>query len=281
MAMFLFILGTLLFCHTVLASRHSLSSFVPEPSISLTQGDEGLFLLFSDIHYDPFYGTPRATNPSNCSIGAPTPGQRNCDAPWSLVESSIAAAKKAYPNPDFIIFAGDLARHDMQKLGLDALPVMSSIIANVSSLFDSYFPNISRFGSPAVEAHASIVITLGNNDVVPGYNLDLNAPNATMNQTNPMLKLLADAWRHELSSDEYNNVALGGFYKREIVPGIHIFSINTLFYSTHHTPNTSFVTDPDAQFDWLKTQLFAVRAAGHRAYIVGHIPPVIDSCKFL
>ena len=45
-------------------------------------------------------------------------------------------------------------------------------------------------GSPAVEAHASLTFTYGNNDVLPNYHLPLTPPNATLNQSAAMLQQL-------------------------------------------------------------------------------------------
>lgn len=154
---------------------------------------------------------------------------------------------------------------------------MSTIIQNVSALFDTYFPNASRFGSPAVEAHAPLTITLGNNDVLPNYHLPLTPPNASANASAPMLQQLARDWQHELSAQEYADVRYGGYYARPVLPGLVLISLNTLVYSTSHTPDTSNISDPNGQFAWLQSQLAAVRANSSRTYIIGHIPPVVDS----
>jgi 3',5'-cyclic AMP phosphodiesterase CpdA len=238
---------------------------------------DGTFLVFSDIHLDPFYGTRHAMSPE-CR-GADEPfGVLGCDSPLALVNDTLRAARAAYPNPDFIIFNGDLARHEMAALP-DPKAALTNIIGNVSTLFDLYFPNVTRFGSPAVEAHGQLLVTLGNNDVVPGYALELTSSGASnsTNTTVDMLKLLADDWAHELTTAEYATLAFGGYFAREVVPGLHVLSINTILYSSHHAPNTSSAVDPNFQFAWLRGQLEHVRGLGHRAYIVGHIPPALSS----
>jgi sphingomyelin phosphodiesterase acid-like 3 len=244
-------------------------------ALAMVVGD-GTFLLFSDFHYDPEYGTHLAYQARACGPGARPSGQYGCDSPPELVENVIAAASAAFPNPDFIVFAGDINRHGMVQLP-NAKAVLNGIIANVSALFDKYFPNSSRFGSPAIETHASVFFALGNNDVVPNYNLEINPPNAT-NASVPMLRLIADAWAPELSRGEYSDLAFGGYYQREVVPGLTLLSINTLLYSVHHTPNSTGLADPDSQFRWLNSSLATIRARRGKACIVGHIPPTVTSC---
>jgi sphingomyelin phosphodiesterase acid-like 3 len=44
-----------------------------------------------------------------------------------------------------------------------------------------------------------------------------------------------------------------------------------------HSPDTTNETDPFDQFAWLNATLFGLRNGGKFAYIVGHIPPIIDA----
>ena len=60
--------------------------------------------------------------------------------------------------------------------------------------------------------------------------------------------------------------------------GLTLISINTVPYSSKCTPAPSCGgSDPYGQFAWLRLQLDVVRASGRHAYLVGHIPPVLDS----
>lgn len=45
----------------------------------------------------------------------------------------------------------------------------------------------------------------------------------------------------------------------------------------YHLPDTSTLPDPFGQFEWLNASLSELRSTGKLAYIVGHIPPIIDS----
>lgn len=58
---------------------------------------------------------------------------------------------------------------------------------------------------------------------------------------------------------------------------MHVLLLNTVVYSPRHTPNTSALADPFGQFAWLDATLQAVQARGGSAYVVGHIPPILDT----
>ncbi len=86
----------------------------------------GEFVWFSDLHWDPEYGTPKAKKHlagAPCqNADAPKFGAYGCGSPKALVESSIAeAALASGGNPDFILLTGDLLRHDKELAGLDAV----------------------------------------------------------------------------------------------------------------------------------------------------------------
>lgn len=75
----------------------------------------------------------------------------------------------------------------------------------------------------------------------------------------------------------------------QMVPGLRVLSINTIIYSVNHCnqgpyPNCIAVeandadpTDPLGQFAWLEQRLNAADVAGAKVYILGHIPPTIES----
>jgi sphingomyelin phosphodiesterase acid-like 3 len=59
------------------------------------------FWQINDIHYDSYYWSSQAS----CNEAISQPGQYGdyrCDAPWSLVESSVKALKQHGPSPEFI-----------------------------------------------------------------------------------------------------------------------------------------------------------------------------------
>lgn len=239
---------------------------------------DSIFVWLTDLHTDPFYGTASATNPTkNCSnlqIASDMPyGQIGCDSPWKLVESVLRDAA-FYNWSDFVVVAGDYVRHNADRMpAANSTQAMADIILNITATLNSSMgSHVSRLHSPAVEAHhEAVVATMGNNDVLPNYNMPLQ-PN------NYVLKILADAWSMELTPEEYDTVLYGGYLARQVTPTLLLISINTLIYSRDHVPASTTAADPLNQFQWLAAQLSQLQKSGTgHAYIVGHIPPVVDS----
>lgn len=75
--------------------------------------DERYFLWFSDIHFDPYYGTPQGYSADDlCNITSlPSIGKHGCDSPEALVRSVLQAAADVASDtpskPSFIIVTGD------------------------------------------------------------------------------------------------------------------------------------------------------------------------------
>merc|ERR1719221_2586292 len=81
-----------------------------------------------------------------------------------------------------------------------------------------------------------------------------------------------------LSGELLDSYQYGGYYKEE--RGVlTILFINTLIYSTHRprAPDEALPEDPFRQLAWLRTSLAAAAASGRSVWIVGHIPPGIET----
>jgi len=76
------------------------------------------------------------------------------------------------------------------------------------------------------------------------------------------------------------NYSYGGFYEEEH-GGLTILTINTLIYSVRHTPQPpqgeGLPEDPFGQLAWLRERLTRAAAEGRSVWIVGHIPPGIET----
>jgi len=78
---------------------------------------------------------------------------------------------------------------------------------------------------------------------------------------------------------EAHNYSYGGAFSTEI-GGLQIITINTIIYSVKHKPAVPMGEDPFGQFAWLESQLESAKACGRPAWIVGHIPPGIETYGF-
>jgi len=271
------------------------------------------FLWLSDLHMDPFYGSANASGGTFCqtTIAATTTseshplGQIGCDSPFDLVQQSIQFAKNlTFANvnhnnnddsdtqhdqesssssqssqPTFLLLTGDLVRHGTEALD-DSFERTRSILFNISQMIITSFPEMS------------IIPTIGNNDVTPDYYLDIENPTS-------MLEMILDGLDPFFqSSEERKTFRFGGYFARNVsttttsspsssTSTLTILSMNTVIYSTSHTPQPSkdnnekmmMIEDPLGQFSWLETQLQIANASSRHVYLVGHIPPAIGSYR--
>jgi sphingomyelin phosphodiesterase acid-like 3 len=280
------------------------------------------FLWLSDVHLDPYYGTSRAFRESyddgtKCDDSDDgdedrTTGSYGCDSPPALVLGAIDAARREFKvdgeenGPSFVIVTGDAVRHGIDQLfasgrnfeegsesrvenddndnnsssAMDGAAIASyhdeamieagKVMGTVASYLRTAFPN------------ATVVICLGNNDVVPDYYLELyedkerredghgNGDDGGMPtpQNAGMLGVLYDALVGDdvdedgtsssiLTYEDMSTFLRGGYYHRTFHDGsLIVLSLNTVLYSSFHGPMMHRnVDDPGGQFEWMRTTL--------------------------
>ena len=225
------------------------------------KAEKGKFLWFSDIHYDPLYSQAGAwfTRGAECSANdAPSNGQRECDSPLSLIQSTLRAAKDAMPSPDFILVTGDISRHGMDRLP-SAEAALTDIFNQIGNTFKSAFPR------------SSIVWCLGNNDAIADYYFDVDEPKVLRMAMDSNLKSF-------LAKSEVETFRRGGYFSRPMRNNVKIIALNTIIYSMNHQPRYSG-DDPLGQFAWLRKKLERIKAEGGHVMIVSHIPPATGSYR--
>lgn len=239
------------------------------PSLSVRTNE---VLLLTDVHLDLDYDAglsslckceSRYDEDGTCFFSAKSNhfGQFGCDSSLNLLQSTLAAAA-AVSDPAFVIYAGDFARHSSPS-GTSTFGAIRTVREQIST----YFPS------------ATIVANFGNSDMSKDYSLNMTEGVAN----NPYLSKVADilwAEQGDLEEESRGQFSRTGFYSVEVAPGLTILSLNTIVYSIHHTPNTTGIEDPFGQFEWLEGQLTAIQAAEGACWIIGHIPPVIESSRY-
>lgn len=233
------------------------------------------FVWLADAHIDPFYGTPsQACQTANLSQTAPNHfGIVGCDPPPLLMESLLDALADVVSvrerEPEFVLYSGDFARHRVEDLE-DPYGNVTRIVKDVASMITNRFPGLppERF----------VAGTLGNTDSFRDYGLRIEEDK----HQNPWLvnigRELADAGIMKPASiDTYSFAGFEEFY----IGGLVILSIDTLMYSPHLTPRPeNLKADPYGQFAWLSDRLKAAHNARHSVWIIGHIPPGLESFAF-
>ena len=282
------------------------------------------FLWFSDFHFDPYYATKDAYKASYNAKAVcnspliPSLGSVGCDSSRALVYSALEHATEIAASPSFIIVSGDMVRHGVDMLYTssnqegsenrdgnevelaahsdyhnDAMNEVGEILYDVFGMVSEVFPDVE------------IIFSMGNNDVVPDYYLQLEdePPTMTNSSMTPeesgMLGIIYNALRDNsevisesnqigaqrrglglLSVEDSSTFLKGGYYSRVLSNGLTILSINSVLYSSFFSPEPRNAEDPGDQFAWMRNTLSNIRENGNsKAMIVGHIPPGVGSYR--
>jgi len=142
---------------------------------------------------------------------------------------------------------------------------VARIIGEVASLLKASFRS-----TPAIFG------ALGNDDSERNY----FQPITTKEPENTWFRLVAEqlspSW--SMSQDAVNTYAYGSYF--EVKEGnITFLSLATVMYSARHTPFVS-EEDPFGQFAWLRQKLSQAARERRRVWILGHIPPGIETFSY-
>ncbi|MEP3048912.1 MAG: metallophosphoesterase [Roseibium sp.] len=250
------------------------------PSPLQTNADEGLFLIITDIHFDPFVDPSlvpkldRSPVSQWASIMGQGPDQKfqgyGNDAGFPLMRSAIHAAAALNYQYDYVYYTGDYLSHGFGKnyqkyagaspQGIDSFAVKTTQF--VSSLIKEAVGDIPVFG------------VLGNTDAACGdYQI---APSGNY------VGGLADQWA-ELSQqpDRFPQFDTGGFYKvgHPTMADHDVIVLNNIFWTPRYSDscNSEGGEPGDAMMSWLDWQLYETRQAGKKVQILMHVPPGVNA----
>ncbi len=246
----------------------------------------GMFLMLSDIHFDP-YGDPAimqelgATLRDGCQVPAAQSFSRlGSDTNYPLFKSALdqiaAAAAQNHFHYDYVMVTGDLLAHGFdgryrQCVGGGDVAYQqfaSSTISLVHSMISKALPGVPIFAA------------LGNNDTDRG---DYAEASGAFRQN------LGRDWSQGWGSlpAATRTRALASFIKagnyalpHPTVPRNELVVLNSNLWAARNDKACS-ETDPDpgGQFQWLADILGAVRHSGRTATLVMHIVPGIDALR--
>lgn len=227
------------------------------------------FLWLTDFHIDPYYGTKfqQCHLTTEETLAAPM-GVLGCDPPFSLLASTLEAAGTLVDDVRFVLHTGDFARHSVTTMP-DPESDVRNIIHLASKAVQEAAPEVSR--DHAVEG------TLGNDDFPLDYGINITT-NKTENSWFADLGkvMFSDGIMSQSTLKEYS---YGGYFDT-VVGGLHIVCINTMAYSRYAPQGAVLDEDPFWQFEWLRGVLENATLTGRPVWIVGHIPPGIETYAF-
>jgi hypothetical protein len=241
--------------------------------------------IFSDMHYDPFYGTSQAVG-SNCTTSdAPTYGALECDSPAPLMESAISdlVSQVAVDGDGIILYLGDVVRHDTKDFEYGGSSSSSSsqfgmdyrLVGNITATVFGLLASKLGQSSSRLLFHPSVASLLGNEDCVPHYHfLYSTEPSLHPALVQQTASLVAAGIISPAEGSMYGRC---GFYSRNVQgTNLLLVAINTILYSVELKPSGQSSSDPCGQLQWLTSTLVMARASQLRVMIVGHIVPYAE-----
>jgi hypothetical protein len=251
------------------------------PALPFAAGPgQGLFLVVSDIHFDPFADPAIVKDLVAADVGdwpgiferSKMPGfaQYGADANYALMTSMLEAARKLLPRPDLVLYSGDhLAHHFESKFDADG--------GGGPEAYGRFVLKTMTFVSDQLrEAFAEVPIyhALGNEDSICGDYMV--APG------DPFLAAVGRLWAaHSAHPEAFADFGVGGFYAvpHPTIPRRELIVLNDVLWSTEYEDRCNpHGGDPGAaQLAWLEWTLYRIRSAGGSASLMFHIPPGIDS----
>ncbi|MGH6901810.1 MAG: hypothetical protein ACREIR_03625, partial [Geminicoccaceae bacterium] len=241
---------------------------------------QGVFLIISDIHFDPFADPAIVEELVAADVDA-WPGifersqakgfaQYGSDTNYPLMTSALEAARRFLPRPDFVLYPGDWLAHEFEAKfeaaaggGPEAYrDFVIKTMSFVSKRLEDAFPQAPVYG------------TLGNADSICGDYMI--APGQTF------LAAVGDLWAAESAHPEaFADFGVGGFYAvpHPTVEGRDLIVLNNVFWSANYDDRCNPEGgDPGAaQLAWLDWTLYRTKLRGRTASLLFHIPPGINS----
>jgi sphingomyelin phosphodiesterase acid-like 3 len=241
-------------------------------ALRAAEGSE--FVFVSDMHVDLYYGTASGLWPCNTSaMAAAHPfGYPDCDAPPALIESAWGRIESVLGNatPRHIVVAGDWLRHKSNLLTDEQNAAAFRYITKLAAAAAQ-----GGGSSSSVLPVPAVSTTYGNNDVVPDYYFPYRNTTRTPLFRNMSGTLLAEG---VLTPAEHASFERGAFYARSVEGGrLRVIAVNSLLWDTSLAPAAPEGRDPCGQFAFLEAELAVARATGQSVWIVGHVPPTINS----
>lgn len=246
-------------------------------------------LVFSDLHFNPFYDPNLTTYTTLCtstdSSGWPTlfqgssvktPSPWNSDTNYPLMVTALASIKQNLGASPLVIYTGDLIGHDFQALyywhcqGLPAPPAQQSPSAQQVTEMQAFTDETVAFVTGQIRAavgNLPVLFAVGNIDSYTGY-----GPDSTF------LSNTAETFYTQFVSeivnrqDFLNTFTSGGYYSAQpLGPNLVVIGLNTnVMANGVPGDNDSAVA---AELAWLDSTLSSAQAAGQKVWLLMHVPP--------
>ena len=244
---------------------------------------QGLFLIITDIHFNPFADPNLATALASAPVaqwqsilsGSIQTGfaQYGSDSNFPLMQSALGAAQTVSDSRgvpyDFVLYPGDyIARNFYGDFG--------RYIGGGEQALQAFVIKTMQFVSAMLEQTFQVPVygTIGNRDAICG-NYMIAPDSAMLPAVGATWGVLADR------PAALESFSIGGSYAlpHPVVPDHTLIVLNSVFWSTRYANRCGqHDVDPGAaQMAWLEWQLYKARLSGQDVSLMMHIPPGIDA----
>lgn len=160
--------------------------------------------------------------------------------------------------PDFVVWTGDNARHDLDKI---AHPRTAADIYQANQIVANLLTGMG----------VQLIPSIGNNDVYPHDQL-------CMGPNDPNLGNLSNIWRPFIPQSQMSTFQQMGSFLTYAGNNVAVVSLNTLaMYKKNKCDSGCHAGQAgDLVLAWLHSVLKQLQADGVGVYVTGHVPPVGD-----
>ncbi|KAL0215086.1 hypothetical protein P9112_007270 [Eukaryota sp. TZLM1-RC] len=223
---------------------------------SLSCARVGYFWQVADIHSQWFYRVNSDPSNGGCYLGEGSAGlfgDFQCDTPDLLVESLLNFMKSINPNPDFLLYTGDIMPHKLVLKFIDNDEnTVTEANRNLTQLLRSSFPS------------TQIIPTFGNHDVFPAHQWSKGGSFVYHNTLS--------FWRDFIPPSQTENFLKGGYFRIDMNQKYSFLVLNSNYW-VMYDKSSEGVPDPADQFKWLENELAKLRTEGKKVLISSHVPP--------
>ena len=228
-------------------------------------------IVFSDIHFDPFYDRSLFWSLVNADSSqwacifsgssVTSPSAWGSDTNYPLLVLALSSIKQNLGASPLIIYTGDLLGHHFPDTffslyGSDDVAAMQTFAdKTVSFVMDQVRASVGNI---------PVMFAIGNADsyvgVIPEKSFLSNT--AELFYT----KFLNGIVDHQTFLDTFTS---GGYYSAEpLGTNLKVIGLDTVIFSTEENS-----AEVDAEFAWFDVQLADAQANGQRVWLLMHIPP--------
>lgn len=230
-------------------------------------------LVFSDVHFNPFYDTNLfsrldAADPSDWqsifeSSPVTTPSIAAADTNYPLLKIALTSIRQNLGSSQVLVYSGDLLGHNIaQQYQTNS---NSSDTAPMQTFTDKTATFVMQQIRNAV-GDIPVVFAVGNCDSYTGYGPDSTF--LTKNAETYYSLMLKGSPDHEEFIDTFTTA---GYYSVELFSNkLRVIALNTILCSPMVPGDNSGLVNP--QLTWFGQQLAAARAAGQKVWLVMHVP---------